>query len=75
MPYCRGAFLTQELNPHLSKSPALAGRVFTTSVTWEANIYSRTLFFIHYKEWIFTTANPKLSTQPHQTMGPQVCSL
>ena len=32
----QGIFLTQELNLHLL-SPALAGRFFTTSVTWEAH--------------------------------------
>ena len=31
----RGIFPTQGLNPHL-RSPALVGRFFTTSTTWEA---------------------------------------
>ena len=33
-----GIFLTQGSNPRLL-SPALAGRFFTTSATWEAHIY------------------------------------
>ena len=33
---CQGIFLTQGLNPCLLHQPALAGRFFTTSATWEA---------------------------------------
>ena len=32
----QGIFSTQELNPHLFASTALAGISFTTSATWEA---------------------------------------
>ena len=32
----QGIFPTQESNPHLLCSPALVGRLFTTSTTWEA---------------------------------------
>ena len=32
----QGIFLTQELNPRLLMSPALAGGFFTTGATWEA---------------------------------------
>ena len=32
----QGIFLTQGLNPHLLSPPALAGRFFTNSATWEA---------------------------------------
>ena len=35
MPSSRGIFLTQGLKPHLM-SPALVGRFFITSATWEA---------------------------------------
>ena len=35
----QGIFLTQESNPHLLTSPALACGFFTTSSTWEAHIY------------------------------------
>ena len=35
----QGIFLTQGLNPHHFMFPALAGRFFTTSATWEAYIY------------------------------------
>ena len=35
----QGTFLTQGLNPHHFMFPALAGRFFTTSATWEAYIY------------------------------------
>ena len=35
----QGVFLTQGLNPRLS-SPALAGRFFTTSITWEAHLFT-----------------------------------
>ena len=35
-----GIFPTQVLNPHLFTSPALAGRFFFISATWEAHIYS-----------------------------------
>ena len=31
----------RELNPHLLCLPALVGRFFTTSITWEANICGR----------------------------------
>ena len=45
--YChalvQGIFLTQGSNPGLSLSPALAGRFFTTSATWEA--LESTVFF------------------------------
>ena len=34
----QGIFLTQGSNPHLIMSPALAGRFFTTSATWEATL-------------------------------------
>ena len=34
--FLKGFFLTQGLNPSLFTSPALAGRFFTTSATWEA---------------------------------------
>ena len=36
----QGIFPTQVLNPHLFTSPALAGRFFFISATWEAHIYS-----------------------------------
>ena len=32
-------FPTQRSNPHLLTSPALAGRFFTTSTTWEASCW------------------------------------
>ena len=35
LPSSRGIFQTQGPNPHLFMSPALAGRFFTTSATWE----------------------------------------
>ena len=34
--YPGGVFLTQELNPHLLTSSALAGGFFTIRTTWEA---------------------------------------
>ena len=34
-------FPTQGLNPHLFTSPALAGRFFTTSATWEGTSLGR----------------------------------
>ena len=34
----QGIFLTQGLNLHLFMSPALAGRFFTTSPTWEDGV-------------------------------------
>ena len=38
-----GIFPTQESNPCLLCSPALVGRLFTTSATWEAPILGVTL--------------------------------
>ena len=35
MPTSRGIFLIQGIEPVSLKSPALAGRFFTTSTTWE----------------------------------------
>ena len=40
----QGIFPMQGLNPHLSASPALAGRFFTTSTTWEAKVSSSVQF-------------------------------
>ena len=40
----QGIFPMQGLNPHLSASPALAGRFFTTSTTWEAQVSSSVQF-------------------------------
>ena len=37
MPSSRGIFPTQGSNPHHFTSPALAGRFFTTSATWEVH--------------------------------------
>ena len=44
MPSSRGIFPTQGSNPHHFTSPALAGRFFTTSATWEA-LCSYTLLY------------------------------
>ena len=43
----QGIFLIQGLNPHLL-SPALAGRFFTTSATWETLFYGRIVFHCEY---------------------------
>ena len=40
----QGIFPTQVLNPHLFASSALAGRFFTTSATWEAQVSSSIQF-------------------------------
>ena len=60
----QGIFLTQGSNPRASlMSPALAGRLFTTSTTWEMliqlyptwyfNHLLCPLFFFHYKFFFF----------------------
>ena len=46
MPSSRGIFLTQGIKPVSLVSPALAGRFFTTTVTWEAQI-----LYIHTRFW------------------------
>ena len=43
----QGIFLTRGLNPCLFMSPALAGRFFATSATWEAYIYTTSFISIH----------------------------
>ena len=42
----QGICLTQGLNPHLIKSPALAGRLFTTSAIWEALKLGLGIYFL-----------------------------
>ena len=39
----QGIFQTQGSNPYLLSSPELAGRFFTTSATWETQIWMATL--------------------------------
>ena len=41
----QGIFLTQESKPHLLTSPALAGRFFKASATWEALVYISSVQF------------------------------
>ena len=41
MPSSREIFLTQGSNLHIFKSPALVGRFFTTSATWETPTFHR----------------------------------
>ena len=45
----QGIFPTQGLNPRLLLSPALAGRFFTTGVTWEASPLKNSVSY--WKGW------------------------
>ena len=47
-PPLQGIFPTQGSNPHLFTSPALVGRFFTTSATWEAPLNYIVYLFIYF---------------------------
>ena len=49
----QGIFLIQGLNPRLFMSPALAGRFFTTSSTWEAHFHYKQCSVRFYQPPIF----------------------
>ena len=65
----QGTFLTQGLNPHLLTSPALAGRLFITSATWETLSYLGFLLNINHchgpKDWSPSKFIIQLSPKMH----------
>ena len=71
IPFSRGIFPTKWWKQHLFRSPALAGRFFTTNTTWEAwetsecNIKSHHLAARHHK-------GLSLSLTSTTVLGPEI---